>query len=151
MNDENPRSFWAGLPFRALPKERGTLDVKKHFDTPVRRAREEQVTTKPVTRRDVEDKVPTEPDKKPRPIATTPTPMRRFPVDDVKDSLVAELNSIRKRLERKAPEEVNVKVFVLQTLQDMLAESDLDPPSSLILCLERIKADYQAFLPKDGT
>lgn len=44
----------------------------------------------------------------------------------------------------------NVKIFVLETLQEMLAESDFDPPGRLLRVLQSIKEDYQAYLPKVG-
>ena len=71
-------------------------------------------------------------------------------IDNMQDGLMKEIDVLRAQLQRKALEETNVKIFVLDTLQEMLAGSDFDPPGRLLRVLQSIKEDYQAFMPKEG-
>lgn len=82
------------------------------------------------------------------PKATTSTPRRRFPIEDVPEGLRKDIAELRVRLKVNPPEEISIKVFLLEELQGILVDSAFDPPAHLLRVLQAIKEDYLAYLPE---
>lgn len=70
---------------------------------------------------------------------------RRFPVGEVKDALTKELALVRARLNRQAPDDIAVKIFVIDALEEIMGTRRQVIQSHLIRILKEIKADYMAF------
>lgn len=70
---------------------------------------------------------------------------RRFPADEVRDALTEELALVRARFNREAPEDIAVKIFVIDALEEIMGTRRQVIQSHLIRILKEIKADYLAF------
>lgn len=70
---------------------------------------------------------------------------RRFPADDVKELLSEELDILRAQLNQKSPKDIDVKIFVLATLREILPTNRRVAQDHLIRVLGEIEADYREF------
>lgn len=94
-----------------------------------------------------------QPDK-PTPKAGSKTPLkpiatndgqRRFPIDDVKDALSEELALVRARMNQEVPDNISVKVFVIEALEEIMSTRRQVVQSHLVRILKEIKEDYRKF------
>lgn len=70
---------------------------------------------------------------------------RSFQADEVRAALVEELEIVRARFNREVPDNVAVKLFVIDALQGILSSKNKALQSHLIMILQDIKEDYEAF------
>lgn len=72
---------------------------------------------------------------------------RKFPVDEVKKALIRELEIVKVQLHPEEPENVGVKIFVIEALEEMLSNKRRDQ-WHLIRILQEIKQDYMLLEPR---
>lgn len=70
---------------------------------------------------------------------------RKFPIDEYKDAILEELDILRAQLNQPRPDSIDAKVFVLESLQEILPSNPKVGQDVLIRVLGAVKDDYRQF------